>query len=156
MKLYRLVQKKYSGSPFNPLGSKLFGGRWNSKGIEALYFAESESLCILEVFVHVNSDPHFIELYDLFRIDMPHDLIAMLDPSSLPEGWDAIPPSEHTQEIGDEFLLAPNPQFIALQVPSVISPRDSNYLVNPNHPSFLDIKKNAEKLAFKFDRRIFK
>ncbi|MDF4803405.1 RES family NAD+ phosphorylase, partial [Vibrio parahaemolyticus] len=55
MKLYRLTQKKFADTPFSPVGAKLFGGRWNSKGTEALYFSESESLCSLEVFVHVNN-----------------------------------------------------------------------------------------------------
>ncbi|GIC28395.1 RES domain protein [Vibrio cholerae] len=87
MKMYRLTQKKFVDTPFNPMGAKLFGGRWNSKGIEALYFAESESLCVLEVF---------------------------------------------------------------------ISPRDRNYVVNPNHPLMPEIFNKAEKLDFSFDQRIFK
>ncbi len=79
MKLYRLTQKKFSESPFSPVGAKLYGGRWNSKGTEALYFSQSESLCSLEVFVHVNNDPAITKLYDLYRIEMPEYLIAALD-----------------------------------------------------------------------------
>ncbi len=156
MKLYRLTQKKFADSPFSPVGAKLFGGRWNSKGTEALYFSESESLCSLEVFVHVNNDPAITKLYDLYRIEMPEYLIATLDEEDLPVTWRAIPASESTQYIGDQFLNDPHPEFAALQVPSTISPRDKNYVVNPNHPKMKEVIKKAEKLDFAFDPRIFK
>ncbi|EGR4144197.1 RES domain-containing protein, partial [Vibrio cholerae] len=104
MKMYRLTQKKFADTPFNPMGAKLFRGRWNSKGIEALYFAESESLCVLEVFVHINNDPELIHKYDLYRIDVPDELIVQLENEDLPNNWRAIPASEQTQEIGDQFL----------------------------------------------------
>ncbi|WP_372881531.1 RES family NAD+ phosphorylase [Psychromonas sp.] len=156
MELYRLTQKKYSDTPFNPIGAKLFGGRWNSKGSEALYFSESESLCALEVFVHVNNNPNIINHYDLYRIDMPDELIVKLEQVDLPSTWRAIPASEATQYIGDEFLNDPAPQFAALQVPSTISPRDKNYVINPNHPAMKEIFNKHEKLDFEFDPRIFK
>jgi len=156
MLLYRLTQKKHSETPFSPIGAKLFGGRWNSKGTEALYFAESESLCVLEVFVHVKNDPDIITQYDLYRIDMPNALIVKLDQEDLPPAWRAIPASEATQEIGDEFLNVDEPQFAALQVPSTISPRDKNYVVNPDHPAMKEVIKTHEKLEFEFDPRIFK
>nr|WP_086938817.1 RES family NAD+ phosphorylase [Thaumasiovibrio occultus] len=156
MKLYRLTQKKFADTPFSPVGAKLYGGRWNSKGTEALYFAESESLCSLEVFVHVNNDPNIIDQYDLYRIEVPDKLIAALDPEDLPATWRDIPASEQTQLIGDEFLNDDNPTFAVLQVPSTISPRDKNYLVNPNHPAMAKIFEQHEKLAFQFDPRIFK
>lgn len=156
MKLYRLTQKKHSTAPFSPIGAKLFGGRWNSKGAEALYFSESESLCSLEVFVHVNNDPNIAKKYDLYRIDIPKGLIVKLDHHDLPSSWRAIPASARTQEIGDEFLNNFKPQFAALQIPSAISPRDKNYLVNPNHPAMEQIFKEHEKLNFEFDLRIFK
>ncbi|HDZ9639077.1 TPA: RES family NAD+ phosphorylase [Vibrio cholerae] len=156
MKMYRLTQKKFADTPFNPMGAKLFGGRWNSKGIEALYFAESESLCVLEVFVHINNDPELIHKYDLYRIDVPDELIVQLENEDLPNNWRAIPASEQPQEIGDQFLKAENPEFAALQVPSTISPRDRNYVVNPNHPLMPEIFNKAEKLDFSFDQRIFK
>lgn len=156
MLLYRLTQKKYSKAPFDPIGAKLFGGRWNSKGTEALYLAQSESLCALEVFVHVNNDPHIINQYDLYRIDIPEVLIVKLETQDLPKSWRAIPASEATQEIGDDFLNTPNPLYAALQVPSTISPRDKNYIVNPNHPAMQNILAQHEKLTFEFDPRIFK
>lgn len=156
MKLYHLTQKKYADDPFNPIGAKLFAGRWNSKGTEALYFSESESLCCLEVFVHVNNDPNIINQYDLYSIEIAEDLIVKLELDDLPLTWRAIPASESTQEIGDEFLNAPIPEFVALQVPSTISPRDKNYIVNPNHPAMKGIIQKHEKLEFKFDPRIFK
>ncbi|WP_330960967.1 RES family NAD+ phosphorylase [Photobacterium sp. 53610] len=156
MKLYRLAQKKFADTPFSPVGAKLYGGRWNSKGTEALYFAESESLCALEVFVHVNNDPNIIDQYDLYRIDIPEDLIAKLEKEDLPQTWRDIPANEETQNIGDEFLNDAEPQFAALQVPSIISPRDNNYVVNPNHPAMEKIFEAHEKLDFEFDPRIFK
>lgn len=156
MKLYRLTQKKFADTPFSPAGAKLYGGRWNSKGTEALYFAESESLCSLEVFVHVNNDPNIVDQYDLYRIEVSDDLIVKLDEEDLPETWRSIPAGEKTQEIGDEFLNAVEPQYAALQVPSTISPRDKNYVVNPNHPAMEASFKNHEKLEFGFDLRIFK
>ena len=156
MKMYRLTQKKHAETPFNPIGAKLFGGRWNSKGTEALYFSESESLCSLEVFVHVNNEPSMIEQYNLYRIDMPDELIAKLDHEDLPTTWRAIPASESTQEIGDQFLNDPEPEYAALQVPSTISPRDKNYVINPNHPKIQEVLENYEQLTFSFDPRIFK
>ncbi len=156
MKLYRLTQKKFSDTPFSPAGAKLYGGRWNSKGTEALYFAESESLCSLEVFVHVNNDPNIVDQYDLYRIEVPDELIVKLDEEDLPETWRSIPASEDTQEIGDEFLNMQDPQYAALQVPSTISPRDKNYVVNPNHSAMKAIFEKHEKLEFGFDPRIFK
>ena len=154
--MYRLTQKKFAASPFSPEGAKLFGGRWNSKGVEALYFAESESLCVLEVFVHVNNDPELIHRYDLYRINIPDELIVRLDEQDLPAHWRAIPISEQTQQLGDQFLTLASPDFAALQVPSAISPRDHNYLVNPNHRAMQAIFAAAEKLTFSFDARIFK
>lgn len=154
--MYRLTQKKFAASPFSPEGAKLFGGRWNSKGVEALYFAESESLCVLEVFVHVNNDPELIHRYDLYRINIPDELIVRLDEQDLPSHWRAIPISEQTQQLGDQFLTLASADFAALQVPSAISPRDNNYLVNPNHNAMQAIFAAAEKLTFSFDPRIFK
>lgn len=156
MEMYRLTQKQFADAPFDAVGAKLYGGRWNSKGVEALYFAESESLCVLEVFVHINNDPTLMDRYDLYRIEIPDQWIVRLEKDDWPSNWRSIPASKHTQAIGDQFLTLDPPEYAALQVPSAISPRDSNYLVNPHHPAMAAIFQQAEKLAFSFDPRIFK
>jgi RES domain-containing protein len=154
--MYRLTQKKYADTPFSLAGTKLYGGRWNSKRTEALYFAESESLCCFEVFIHVNNDPNIIDQYDLYRIDIANELIVTLEKQDLPPLWRSIPVNDNTQQIGGQFLNASNPEYAALQAPSIISPRDNNYVVNPNRLLMNTIFKNAEKLEFNFDPRIFK
>jgi len=87
---------------------------------------------------------------------MPDKLIAKLDREDLPATWRSLPATESTQEIGDQFLNDPEPEYAALQVPSTISPRDKNYVINPNHPKIQEVLENYEQLAFSFDPRIFK
>lgn len=52
MKLYRIAQtahiKDLSGT-----GARLYGGRWNEKGVGVVYTSESRALAILEYLVHV-------------------------------------------------------------------------------------------------------
>ncbi len=110
----------------------------------------------LEVFVHVSHHPNIMNQYNLYCIELPDHLIARLKKEDLPSQWRAIPFSESTQVIGDEFLTLADNEFAALQVPSMISPRDYNYLVNPNHPAMKAVLASAVKLDFEFDPRIFK
>jgi RES domain-containing protein len=44
------IRKAFSGE-----GSRLYGGRWNSKGIAIVYAAATRSLAILEIFVHIRN-----------------------------------------------------------------------------------------------------
>ncbi len=128
MKLYRLTQKKFAEAPFSPAGAKLYGGRWNSKGTEALYFAGSESLCVLEVFVHLTKNPAVIQLYDLYAIDMPDLLIAKLEQEDLPANWRTIPANESTQLIGDEFFEGTRARLRSAASPLLhITPRSRLY-----------------------------
>ncbi len=125
------------------------------KGIEALYFAESESLCVLEVFVHINNDPELIHKYDLYRIDVPDELIVQLE-------------MRISQTTGDHYQLVNKPMRMQTSFkgrkPCICStsssindlPRDNNYAVNPNHPLMPEIFNIAEKLYFSFDQRNFK
>ena len=87
---------------------------------------------------------------------MPEELIVKLEQEDIPSSWREIPANEATQDIGDEFLNITKPQYAALQVPSTISPRDKNYVINPNHPAMKEIFNKYEILDFEFDPRIFK
>lgn len=52
MHLYRLCRRKYA--ELSGLGAKQTGGRWNRKGVAALYTAENASLAVLEVLVRLD------------------------------------------------------------------------------------------------------
>lgn len=50
---YRVVKEKYRGSAFDGEGARLYGGRWNCKGVPVVYTSDSLALCSLEIFVHL-------------------------------------------------------------------------------------------------------
>lgn len=155
MQAFRLTRKKFSKDPFSGMGAKTFGGRWNSKGVECLYCSQAESLCILEVLVHVRNDPKIVALYDLYLLDIPDGIISVLNNNDLPQNWRDIPVNESTQYIGDDFIQDPENPFAVLKVASVISPRDNNLVVNPNHKAMIGVFAKARKIEFEFDLRIF-
>ena len=51
MRLYRISKSKYAKDTSGE-GSKLYGGRWNLKGIPAIYTADSAANAVLETIVH--------------------------------------------------------------------------------------------------------
>ncbi len=151
MKLYRLAREKYAND-ISGTGARLNGGRWNSRGKNALYSAENVSLAKLEVAVHLDLDL-LPDDYCLIEIELPDKaIIKTLELSGLSDDWDSIPHSESTQLIGDDFL--DENKFLALKVPSAVVPQENNYIVNPNHASFSEIKINKIE-RFTFDNRLF-
>ena len=73
MIVYRLT----SGDHINDLsgtGSKLYGGRWNSVGLNATYTTENISLAVLEVLVHIKKYRLPLD-YHLVTISIPDNII---------------------------------------------------------------------------------
>ncbi len=60
-----------------------------------------------------------------------------VDPSDLPDGWHAIPPPAETRLLGDAWIKSG--ESLVLKVPSVVIPQQSDYLINPLHPSMLKV-----------------
>jgi RES domain-containing protein len=56
----------------------------------------------------------------------------------LPEGWDARPYGPTSQEIGDAWIRSQ--ASLVLRVPSIVVPREHNYLINPRHPDASDLE----------------
>lgn len=152
MRVFRLSKKKFSKG-LSGKGAAKSGNRWNSKGTEIIYSAESRALAMAEVAVHLTlatlpSD------YVMIEIDLP-DSIALkeLKLKDLPDDWDTHPPVRSTQKLGDEFIDASD--RCVLKVPSAVVQGDFNYLINPYHEDFKKIKIfNVQD--FPFDKRIFK
>lgn len=150
-KAYRFVKKKYSDAPFNGEGARLWGGRWNSKGLSAVYLSESIALAQLEVIVHTR-EPTLLRAYSLYELDIPEDLIEEFSINDLPESWNTKPPSPETAFLGDQWLEKNS--SAALKVPSVIVPNESNFLLNPNHKKFKKILATAQSIPFEIDSRL--
>ena len=148
---YRLVKRKWSESAFDGEGAKRYGGRWNSRGRRCVYLASSESLAILEVMVHLD-DYRQLESYALFQLEWHESQMMALDASALPSNWRVDPAPPETAAIGDEWLASG--ASLALSVPSVIVPREQNYLLNCEHPAFSHTIEQAKRLEFSPDSRL--
>ncbi len=151
MKVYRLSKAKYAGE-LSGIGAAKFGNRWNSKGVEMIYTAGCRALAVTEVLVHLPTGL-IPEDMMMIEIDIPDHLpVKVLDSKVLPENWKVFPPPAETRHLGDAFVA--DHKFVILKVPSAVVEGDFNYLINPNHPDFKQIKILSKK-AFRFDTRLF-
>lgn len=151
MRVYRLSKKKYS-TALSGKGAAKSGNRWNSKGTEMIYTAESRALAMAEVAVHVTlatlpSDFVMMEIY------IPNGIsLKSLQQQDCPEDWNTHPPGVETQKIGDAFIHAAD--YCVFNGPSAVVQGDANYLLNPFHRYFNKIQ-IAKIQDFIFDKRIF-
>ena len=151
MIVYRFSKEKYKND-LSGIGAEKFGGRWNNKGTRIVYTAESRALASLEIAVHTpfNIIP---KDYYLTSIEIPDKEIITYDQKKLKnKNWKAIPPIHFTQVEGDNFIKE---NGLILKVPSAIVQGDFNYLINPVHEKFSEIK-ILESEFFSFDSRLFK
>jgi RES domain-containing protein len=148
MRVFRLSRKKYANS-LSGYGAALNGQRWNSKGTELVYTAESRALACSEVAVHLPLALLPVD-YHMVEINIPKS-VTIEEAKDLPEGWNAIPHRPVSQFIGDDFVL--ENQAAVLKVPSVVIAGDFNYLLNPAHAHFKRIK-IVKAEPFPFDRRL--
>jgi RES domain-containing protein len=151
MQLYRLVHHKWAAQAFDGEGARLYGGRWNSKGLLCVYTAGSEALAILEILVHLNNR-QALSQYRLFQLTIVADDVLSLSQTNLPANWQQQPASIDTARIGDNWLT--QQASLALSVPSVIAPREYNILLNPLHPRFDACLATATELEFMPDPRL--
>ena len=153
MRVYRLIKGKYANDPLDPQGAKLYGSRWNSKGVAAVYASDSIALAALEKLVHVHRNAvlnHFV----LCEITLRDEAIMTLAEDTLPNDWRDDPPPSSTMGIGDEWLS--RGESLALAVPSTVVPQQFNLVINPNHPDFRKLGKTVTVEPFVFDNRLKK
>src|ERR1700761_3726856 len=137
MIVYRLCKQAYIND-LSGYGAEINGGRWNNKGIPALYTACSRALAVLEVAVHVPFGILPVNYY-MTTIELPDSVVIVkLKLADLPANWNRNPIVKATQYLGDDFLIS-NKNLI-LEVPSATVPGDCNYLINPRHPDFKKVK----------------
>ena len=149
MTFYRITNSAYKDD-LSGQGAKIFGGRWNLPGHQALYASEHISLCVLEMLVNITLPESSLN-YHLLKITIPdtYEPTIILN-KKLKTNWQDD--EAYTQFMGTEFLK--NKQAAVLKIPSAVISEENNYLLNPLHPDFKKIVMRKSS-PFKFDNRLF-
>jgi hypothetical protein len=90
--------------------------------------------------------------YYLQTIELPKVKLIEISTNLLPKNWRAFPHNQSTKSIGVEFIS--RNKGLILKVPSVVIQDEFNYLVNPFHIDYQQVKLLKIE-EFKFDKRSF-
>lgn len=166
MRAYRISGKKYI-SDLSGEGARRNGGRWNRIGVSVLYTGSNHSVAALEYFVHLGNkiklkDNSFgkitIEILDgSIKEVKKEDILGWPAESKEPDERLKILYSirEDLFKITDDWIA--EGKYLCLDVPSVASPGDHNYLINPKHPLATpdNVKIIGDVEEYVYDSRIF-
>ena len=151
LRLWRIVTGRHpiwSGE-----GARRFGQRWNPPGLAAIYTGTSFALCLVEVLVHANrTAPPSAARY--VEAEVPPDVSREAFDPGLHPGWDDPFDTTVAQAIGRGWIEARRSALLI--VPSVVTGgRDSNVVVNPQHPDAARILVGPER-PVTLDARLFR
>lgn len=146
MLAWRIVKERHAAAALEGEGARLHGGRWNSPGVPVVYASESRALAILEVLAGAGAAAP-LDAYVLIGLGFDPGLVSVLGEDALPRDWRRSPPPSSTQRAGDDWVRSG--RSAVLRVPSVLVPREFNYLFNPWHPAFASVRiAGPEPLTF--------
>ncbi|MCY4028110.1 MAG: RES domain-containing protein [Acidobacteria bacterium] len=140
MKVWRIAKSRHAGTVEDMLsgsGAARYGGRWNPKGMPAVYCSESSSLAALEVLVNL-ARPSTFPSYRILDLDVPDGSIVA-----------APVPVADTRRAGAALL----PAHLAIAAPSFVNPLERTVVINPAHRDFDKIVPGRIR-PFVFDRRL--
>jgi RES domain-containing protein len=148
--VWRLCASHREPWAFSGEGSARRAGRWNPLGVRVVYCAESRALAAMEVLVNVDAPNRlFLTSWIMIPATLPVDAIEK--PARVRENWRQTPHSSETQNFGAAW--AKDQRSVALRVPSAVVPGEFNYLLNPAHPEFHQVKIGKPE-RFTFDPRL--
>ncbi len=148
---WRIVPDDQTATAFDGEGARLYGGRWNSPGVPMVYASEHQSLAALEVRVHIDKTGMH-RLHQCFAFEFEEQLMEVFRVGALPKDWMLEPPPPSLQQLGDDWVKSK--ASVILAVPSVVIPKELNYLINPKHTDFARLK-IGKPTDFAFDQRLF-
>jgi len=114
-----------------------------------IYAAESQSLAVLEMLVHLET-PEILKKYVLFEVEIDDSYIVSVNKRKIPRNWKMDPVPGRVQAIGDAWVAAGS--SAVLRVPSALIPGESNFLLNPRHADFQKLTIH-KPVSFQFDPR---
>ena len=134
--VWRITTARRARTAFSGEGARLYGGRWNPKGVPLVYTAESRALAMLEMLVQ---DEPLHARYVVIPATLPDGLaIERVDPAKLPSDWRVPQRTEDLRAIGAEW--AASKRTAVLAAPSAVLPEETNYLLNVLQPDFRRIR----------------
>ncbi len=149
--IWRLDTLERAGGAATGMGAKLYGGRWNPKGIACVYASLDAATAIVEVAVHkgfevLDAKPHVLSCLAL-RSDVR---IRVVRPEEVPNPNWLTPASASTgqQSFGGALLR----QHPVVMIPSVAAQRSWNVLVNPEYEADVLVQMSQER--FRLDTRL--
>src|SRR5450755_641981 len=143
---YRVCRRIYAR--LDGEGSRKVGGRWNSPGRPVVDMAQSVALAVLENLVHM-SRQDYPTGYVIVEATVP-DHVRILDHVRFLDSKSCDPARE--RKAGDDWLASG--ESAVLRVPSAVVLGDWNYLINPQHLDFAQIKVQPP-VPMRFDERLF-
>jgi RES domain-containing protein len=152
MQFWRICRRRHAADAASGEGARLFGGRWNSRGVRVVYASTSLALAALETFV--NLEPN-LRPADLVFIEgeIPDAVkIGRVDPKILPARWHETREGS-LRRFGDDWIR--EGKSAALLVPSAAIRGEWNLLLNPAHSDF-PIIEFRDPRPFEFDVRMFR
>ncbi len=151
MRVWRVCDARFSD--LDGEGARLTGGRWNGAGVAAIYTSTTLALAVLETLVHFDADLYPSNHVRL-EIEVPDSLpVATRSVAELPSGWRDPESPDILRTIGDRWL--DDRRQVALVVPSVVLPEETNCILNPLHPDFGQIRV-IDMAPFSFDPRLIR
>lgn len=137
MIVYRLSKWTYVATAYAGEGGIHSAGRWNPLGVRMAYASSSRPLALLEMLVRrpANDLQKMNQLYAMCPAEIPsHLALDLRSFAALPPNWRDVPPPTSTRKLGRDWISSK--ASLALIVPSVLMPTESNYLVDPAHPAY--------------------
>ncbi len=148
--VYRFAPKQFIDD-LSGKGAMLYGGRWNSIGLPAVYTSYTISLALVELFIHKQTFQDILANH-LMEITIDEKLPSIIENKQLKKNWQSD--AQYSQLMGNDFLT--NPKNLCLQVPSAIIEEENNMVLNPQHKDFYKKVQIKQVRPFSFDNRLFK
>ena len=143
---WRLDDKKFEKSWDTGEGAFRVGGRWNSKGVRAVYCSIDPATAILEVAVHkgfktLDTVPHVLTALEITDPATVH----VVDPASVPNPNWLRPgiPGAGQQVFGDDLLS----KHLFVAIPSAVSTHSWNLMFDSQRAAGAYAQRSQEDFA---------
>lgn len=143
---WRIDRLVFADSWDSGAGAERFGGRWNPRGVKAVYCSLDPATCLVEAAVHrgfkvLDTQPHVLTAFEVAKVDE----VRIVEPEEVPNpAWlQGSLPSAGQQRWGADLLR----EHAFVVIPSAVSKRSWNLLFDPDRARMLYQLRTQERLV---------